>query len=392
MRRTPSVCTAAIGGDRHHRRAGPIWPYRGPTLAGVLGAVAAERRGGRPVRRRSFEWRGCPVRGRGTGYTGEDGVESAVPVAVAPSLWEAIVAAGVLPAGLGARDTLRLEAGLPLHGHELGPGITPLQAGLGWVIGWDKGHFTGREAIEAERAAGRRVGSGACWPTAANRHVRGRSVRVDDRRGRHGEQRELLADARTRDRAGVHRHRRADRRRADGSRSSSEGGHCRRPWFGPPFWPPTKGALMGDYLPHTDADIAAMLEFIGLDALDDLFAAVPEALRIVGGLGLPEGRPEPDVLDHLETLAEANVARSDRLVCFAGGGAYDHEVPPVVRALAGRSEFVTSYTPYQPEVAQGVLQASSSSRPWRRVSLACRSPTRRSTTEPARWSRGSTSG
>ncbi len=114
---------------------------------------------------------------------------------------------------------------------------------------------------------------------------------------------------------------------------------------------------MGDYLPHTDADIAAMLEFIGLGSLDDLFAAVPEALRIVGGLGLPAGRPEPDVLDHLETLAEANVARSDRLVCFAGGGAYDHEVPPVVRALAGRSEFVTSYTPYQPEVAQGVLQA-----------------------------------
>ena len=59
----------------------------------------------------------------------------------------------------------------------------------------------------------------------------------------------------------------------------------------------------------------------------------------------------------MESLGEANRARSDRLVCFAGGGAYDHEVPPVVRALAGRSEFVTSYTPYQPEVAQGCLQA-----------------------------------
>ena len=63
------------------------------------------------------------------------------------------------------------------------------------------------------------------------------------------------------------------------------------------------------------------------------------------------------MLAHLEDLAGANRARADRLVCFAGGGAYDHEVPPVVRALAGRSEFVTSYTPYQPEVAQGVLQA-----------------------------------
>ncbi len=60
-----------------------------------------------------------------------------------------------MPAGLGARDTLRLEAGLPLHGHELGPGITPLQAGLGWVVAWDKpGGFRGRDALVAERERG----------------------------------------------------------------------------------------------------------------------------------------------------------------------------------------------------------------------------------------------
>ncbi len=90
----------------------------------------------------------------GTGYTGEDGVELAVPAQAAPEVWRAVLATGVAPAGLGARDTLRLEAALPLHGHELGPGITPLQAGLGWVIGWDKGEFRGRQALEAERAAG----------------------------------------------------------------------------------------------------------------------------------------------------------------------------------------------------------------------------------------------
>src|SRR5580698_3785403 len=100
-----------------------------------------------------------------------------------------------------------------------------------------------------------------------------------------------------------------------------------------------------------------MLAFLGLSSLDELFAAVPEALRLGRGLALADGSPEPDVLARLESLGEANRARSDRLVCFAGGGAYDHEVPPVVRALAGRSEFVTSYTPYQPEVAQGILQA-----------------------------------
>ena len=101
-----------------------------------------------------FEWNGAPCLVAGTGYTGEDGVECAVPAEVATDFWEAVLSQGIVPAGLGARDTLRLEAGLPLHGHELGPGITPLQAGLGWVVGWDKPEFTGRAALEEERATG----------------------------------------------------------------------------------------------------------------------------------------------------------------------------------------------------------------------------------------------
>lgn len=114
---------------------------------------------------------------------------------------------------------------------------------------------------------------------------------------------------------------------------------------------------MDAYTPHTEEEIAAMLAFLGLGSLDDLFEQVPEALRLAGGLDLPSGVPEPDALAHLRGLAGANRAVGQDLVCFAGGGAYDHEVPPVTRALASRSEFVTSYTPYQPEVAQGVLQA-----------------------------------
>ena len=90
----------------------------------------------------------------GTGYTGEDGVELFVPVEAAIDVWRALLDAGVVPAGLGARDTLRLEMGYPLHGHELGPGITPLQAGLGWVVGWDKPSFTGRDALLAEKERG----------------------------------------------------------------------------------------------------------------------------------------------------------------------------------------------------------------------------------------------
>jgi aminomethyltransferase len=90
----------------------------------------------------------------GTGYTGEDGVELHVPAAAAGRCWDRLVEAGITPAGLGARDTLRLEAGLPLHGHELGPGITPLQAGLAWVVRFDKGDFRGKVALEAERDRG----------------------------------------------------------------------------------------------------------------------------------------------------------------------------------------------------------------------------------------------
>jgi aminomethyltransferase len=90
----------------------------------------------------------------GTGYTGEDGVELHVPVSAASRCWELLLGAGITPAGLGARDTLRLEAGLPLHGHELGPGITPLQAGLAWVVRFDKGDFRGRAALEAEHDRG----------------------------------------------------------------------------------------------------------------------------------------------------------------------------------------------------------------------------------------------
>ena len=117
----------------------------------------------------TIDWEGVACVVAGTGYTGEDGVEIAVPAARAPELWQALLSVGVTPAGLGARDTLRLEAGLPLHGHELGPGITTLQAGLGWVVSWDKGPFQGRDALAAEKERGSRVGCAACPSRGAGR-------------------------------------------------------------------------------------------------------------------------------------------------------------------------------------------------------------------------------
>ncbi len=114
---------------------------------------------------------------------------------------------------------------------------------------------------------------------------------------------------------------------------------------------------MSDYVPHTPAEIDAMLEFVGLDTVDDLYSHIPSAIRAAGGLDLEAGRSESEVLGAFGEYAGTNLVPGRDLVCFAGGGAYDHELPTAVRAMASRSEFLTSYTPYQPELAQGVLQA-----------------------------------
>jgi glycine dehydrogenase subunit 1 len=113
---------------------------------------------------------------------------------------------------------------------------------------------------------------------------------------------------------------------------------------------------LGHFVPHTDAELQAMLSDIGLDSLEQLFDVVPAALRLAGDLGIPAGMSEPDVLGEMERLAARNRTGAE-LICFAGAGAYDHEVPSATKRLTFRSEFVTAYTPYQPEVAQGVLQA-----------------------------------
>jgi len=143
----------AIGGvETTHDRA--VLAVQGPRAREHLATVFPEAAGVGRFRVAAAMWEGHHCVNAGTGYTGEPGVEIAVPNAGADDLWSAITSAGVTPAGLGARDTLRLEAALPLHGHELGPGISSLQAGLGWVVAWSKGEFRGRQALAAERDAG----------------------------------------------------------------------------------------------------------------------------------------------------------------------------------------------------------------------------------------------
>ena len=110
------------------------------------------------------------------------------------------------------------------------------------------------------------------------------------------------------------------------------------------------------FAPQTDDDVREMLRAIGVASLDDLFDQIPETVRLDRPLDLPDGVSEMEIVADLRRLAARN-RNADELACFAGAGAYDHYVPAVVWSIAGRSEFYTSYTPYQPELSQGVLQA-----------------------------------
>jgi glycine dehydrogenase subunit 1 len=110
------------------------------------------------------------------------------------------------------------------------------------------------------------------------------------------------------------------------------------------------------YTATTPADLQAMLDAIGVASLQEIFARqIPHGVRLGRELELPAGRPEQEVYEHLRELAARNVSAEDEL-CFLGAGMYDHYVPALIDMLTERSEFLTPYTPYQPEISQGGLQ------------------------------------
>jgi len=110
------------------------------------------------------------------------------------------------------------------------------------------------------------------------------------------------------------------------------------------------------YLPHTEDDIASMLASSKAGSLDDLFTTIPGDCRRTGDLELPEPLTEWELIDRIDSLSR-DVASSREYTTFLGAGSYEHFIPQSVSHLLSRSEFVTSYTPYQPEISQGTLQA-----------------------------------
>ena len=110
------------------------------------------------------------------------------------------------------------------------------------------------------------------------------------------------------------------------------------------------------YLPLTDEDRREMLAVIGVKSVEDLFSDIPAEVRLKGDLNLPPALAESEALTHLTELASKN-KHFHNCVSFMGAGVYDHFIPSLIKHVTGRSEFYTSYTPYQPEVSQGMLQA-----------------------------------
>lgn len=113
---------------------------------------------------------------------------------------------------------------------------------------------------------------------------------------------------------------------------------------------------MHRYIPNTDADTKRMLDVIGVNNLEDLFNDIPKELQLGRELDLEGPYSEMEIIRHMKELSGKNTS-IDELTCFLGAGAYDHYIPSIIKHLAGRSEFFTAYTPYQPEISQGTLQA-----------------------------------
>jgi aminomethyltransferase len=156
VRRLAAAAPSSVMVTDQHRSFG-VLAVQGPRSGDVLGTL------GLPAELDYMAYvdatyAGEPVRVCRTGYTGEHGYELIPAWDLAPELWDALVSAaesfGGMPAGLGARDTLRTEAGYPLHGQDLSLDITPVQARSGWAVGWKKDEFWGREELTAEKATG----------------------------------------------------------------------------------------------------------------------------------------------------------------------------------------------------------------------------------------------
>ena len=298
-----------------------------------------------------------------TGYTGEDGFEIYCDKNVAQKIWNAILEEGkerVVPAGLGARDTLRSEVNLPLYGHEISEEIPPLEAGLSIFVKLDKDDFIGKDSLKALKESGNARKLVAFELTGKGMVRGGYDVEIDG---------EVVGFVTTGLKSPT-----LDKFigmaiiDSDKARVGQEIGIRVRKKLVPavivkrPFYKKqykkeevkVKEYTQYPYIPATHEDEQKMLKACNVGSIDDLFSDIPDDLKLNRDLNLDESKSELEVSEIITKMADKNI---DDLTCFLGAGAYDHYIPSLIKSITSRSEFYTAYTPYQAEISQGTLQS-----------------------------------
>lgn len=310
-----------------------------------------------------------------TGYTGEDGFEIYCKNEDVNKIWSELLNIGkenLKPIGLGARDTLRFEACLPLYGNEINENISPLEAGLSFFVKLNKNKFIGKKSLEAQKESSVKrkligfevLGKGIArhgYDVLVNNEVIGYVTTgyssptlnkviglalIDSKYSQLDNEIEI-AIRKKRVKATI----------------------VKTPFYKKQYKNIEKDNLNKDdnkiqndnqinqfsYIPTTSEDKKIMLDSIGLSSVDELFLDIPSELRLNRNLNLESAKSEIEVSKCINKLANKN-KNLNNLTCFLGAGAYDHYIPSIINHITSRSEFYTAYTPYQAEISQGTLQ------------------------------------
>lgn len=300
-----------------------------------------------------------------TGYTGEDGFEIYCENNSIEKIWNSILDTGkddIVPAGLGARDTLRSEVNLPLYGHEISEEISPIEGGIGIFVKLDKEDFIGKEALANMKSQEKQRKLVAFEMQGKGMIRGGYEIEVDDKvigfvtTGLKSPTLDKFIGMAIID--------------SDYAKVGNEIGVkvrkklvsaviVKRPFYKKQY---KKSEVAKEeykqypYIPATHEDEEKMLKACKVNSIDDLFSDIPDNLKLKRNLKLDESKSELEVSEIIKNLANKNIS-TEELTCFLGAGAYDHYVPSIIKHITSRSEFYTAYTPYQAEISQGTLQS-----------------------------------
>jgi len=330
-----------------------------------------------------------------TGYTGERGFEIFGLEDDIKAIWKGLDEEGVMACGLASRDSLRLEAGLPLYGHELEgeEDISPFENGFGDFVS-EEGDYIGKEALMARKAQANRsvINLVAIGKTEGeidlakvgvlaghkSETMTASVIRAKDRDGEWVEVGRVTSSAvksttwREEDskdtitlamgcvseefaKPGTEYRIETTRGTGDKARTQTCYAVVMPRDFHNRAGDRFRREHMRDYIPITDSDRVAMMEKIGIQSMDELFESVPKAARFVGTLDVPPAMNRMELFVHMYGLSRRNLPAT-AVPAFLGGGIYNRKVPAFIDEVGSKTGFTSAYTPYQAEIMQGELE------------------------------------